>query len=226
MSKDAPLFGIAGLAAGLLAYNTHHILLGLPDEAFQGLVFRIIFFHVPAAFTSFAAYFAALVTGILYLSKKDLKWDAYTVSFIEVGVAFGAANLISGMIWAKPIWGIWWTWDARLTSALVCWVLYVGYLILRRAIDEPTQRAQLSSVLSILNFAVVPFVFLSINWYRTQHPQPVLYGDGKMDTSYRTMLYGNWVPLLLLAIVMVAVRYRQESRQREIDALRREVHAF
>jgi heme exporter protein C len=143
-----------------------------------------------------------------------------------VGLAFGAANLITGMIWARIIWGIWWTWDWRLTSMLICWLLYAGYLVLRRAIEEPTERARLSAVMSILSFTVVPFVFFSIKWFRTQHPQPVLYGQGKMDSGYRAMLYGNWVPLLLFAIILIAVRMEQERRQRELDALRREIHAF
>ena len=148
------------------------------------------------------------------------------VSTIEVGLAFGAANLISGMIWARITWGIWWTWDWRLTSMLIFRMLYAGYLVMRRAIEEPTERARLSAVMSILSFSVVPFVFFSIKWFRTQHPQPVLYGDGKMDTGYRAMLYGNWVPILMIAICLVAVRMMQEKRQREIDALRRAAHTF
>jgi heme exporter protein C len=220
------LVGLGVFAALLLARNLYVMLVQLPDERFQGVIFRIIFFHVPAAWTCFVGFFLALVSGIAYLAKKDLKWDAYGVSFTEVGLAFGVINLITGMIWARIIWGIWWTWDWRLTSMLVCWLLYAGYLVLRRAIDEPTQRATLSAVVLILNFAVVPFVFFSINWFRTQHPQPVLYGEGKMDAAYRTVLYSNWLPLLLLAAILVAIRLRQEQQQREIDALRRIAHAF
>ncbi len=224
--REKVLYGLGTVAALLLARNIWTMLTGLPDEAFQGAIFRIIFFHVPAAFTCFACYLAALIAGVMYLKSKNLRWDSLTVSATEVGLAFGAANLVSGMIWARIIWGIWWTWDWRLTSSLICWLLYAGYLVLRRAIEEPTERARLSSVMTILNFSVVPFVFFSIKWFRTQHPQPVLYGEGKMDAAYRIMLFTNWVPLLMLAIAMVAVRMRQERRQREIDALRRTVHAF
>jgi len=224
--REKWLYGLATLAALLLTRNIWKMLTGLPDEAFQGAIFRIIFFHAPAAFTCFLCFLVSLIAGVMYLKSKELKWDSVAVSTIEVGLAFGAANLISGMIWARIIWGIWWTWDWRLTSMLICWLLYAGYLVLRRAVEEPTERARLSSVMSILSFSVVPFVFFSIKWFRTQHPQPVLYGEGKMDTAYRVMLYSNWVPLLLLAFVLVAVRMRQERRQREIDALRRTVHAF
>jgi heme exporter protein C len=216
---------IAGIGAGLLlARNIWVILTQLPDEAFQGAIFRIIFFHVPAAFTCFLCFLASLIAGLAYLKTRSLNLDAFSVSVIEVGLAFGAVNLITGMIWARIIWGIWWTWDWRLTSMLICWLLYAGYLVLRRAIEEPTERAKMSAVMSILNFSVVPFVFFSIKWFRTQHPQPVLFGDGKMDNNYRAMLYGNWVPLLIVAAMLIAVRYVQEKQQREIDALRREAH--
>ena len=224
--REKILYGLGAVAALAVCHNIWKMLTGLPDEAFQGAIFRIIFFHVPAAFTSFLCFLVSLVAGISYLKTKKLNWDALGVSATEVGLAFGAANLISGMIWARITWGIWWTWDWRLTSMLICWLLYAGYLVLRRAVEEPTERARLSAVMSILSFAVVPFVFFSIKWFRTQHPQPVLYGQGRMDTGYRAMLYGNWVPLLLFAFILVMVRMLQERRQLELDALRRRAHAF
>ncbi len=212
------------LAALLLTRNIWVMLTGLPDEAFQGAIFRIIFFHVPAAFTCFLCFLASLIAGLAYLKTRNLNYDAFGVAVTEVGLAFGAVNLLTGMIWARIIWGIWWTWDWRLTSMLICWLLYAGYLVLRRAIEEPTERARMSAVMSILNFSVVPFVFFSIKWFRTQHPQPVLFGDGKMDAGYRAMLYGNWVPLLIVAAIFITIRFVQEKQQREIDALRREAH--
>ncbi len=224
--KQKILIGLGVLAAALLVRNIWVILTHFADEEFQGAIFRIIFFHVPAAFTAFVCFFAALVSGITYLKTQNLKWDAFAVSVTEVGLAFGAANLITGMIWARIIWGIWWTWDWRLTSMLICWLLYAGYLVLRRAVEEPTERARLSAVMSILSFTVVPFVFFSIKWFRTQHPQPVLYGQGKIDPVWKAMLFGNWVPLLIFAVILIAVRMEQERRQRELDALRREIHAF
>ncbi|HPT28321.1 MAG TPA: cytochrome c biogenesis protein [Bryobacteraceae bacterium] len=220
------LIGGGVLAALLLARNIWVILTQLPDEAFQGAIFRIIFFHVPAAFTCFLCFLASLIAGLVYLKSKNLNHDAFGVSVVEVGLAFGAVNLLTGMIWARIIWGIWWTWDWRLTSMLVCWLLYAGYLVLRRAIEEPTERAKMSAVMSILNFSVVPFVFFSIKWFRTQHPQPVLFGEGKMDSAYRSMLYGNWVPILIVAAILITIRYAQEKQQRAIDAMRREAHTL
>lgn len=217
---------LSGIAAILLVRNLYQILLVLPDEAQQGAIYRIIFYHVPAAWTAFAGFFAALIASILYLLKKDLKYDSFAAAVTEVGLAFGAVNLITGMIWGRIIWGIWWTWDPRLTSMLIGWLIYAGYMMLRRAVEEPTERAKMSAVLSIFAFADVPIIFFSIRWWRTQHPQPVVGGGGSMDSDMLAMLFLNWVPLLLLAVVLVMVRMRQEQAQREIDALRRYAHAF
>ena len=217
---------LSGLAAALLVRNLYVMLVKLPDEMYQGAIYRIIFFHVPAAWTAFLGFFVALVGSALYLATKNLRQDALAVAATEVSLAFGAANLITGMIWGRIIWGIWWTWDPRLTSMLVCVLLYAGYLMLRGAMEDPTARARASAVLSILAFVDVPIVFFSIRWWRTQHPQPVVYGAGKMDPAMMNMLFLNWVPVLLLAVVMVMVRLRQEEMGREVDALRRQAHAL
>jgi len=217
---------LSGLAAALLVRNLYVMLVKLPDEMYQGAIYRIIFFHVPAAWTAFLGFFVALVASVLYLATKNLRQDALAVAATEVSLAFGAANLITGMIWGRIIWGIWWTWDPRLTSMLVCVLLYAGYLMLRGAMEDPTARARASAVLSILAFVDVPIVFFSIRWWRTQHPQPVVYGAGRMDPAMMNMLFLNWVPVLLLAVVMVMVRLRQEEMGREVDALRRQAHAL
>ncbi len=220
------LYAICIVAAVILVRDLVVMLTALPDEAAQGAIFRIIFFHVPDAWTAFLGCFIALVSSVVFLITKNLRWDALAVSVTEVGLAFGAANLITGMIWGRVIWGIWWTWDARLTSMLVCWLLYAGYLMLRHAVEEPTQRAKVSAVFSIFAFADVPIVVFSIKWWRTQHPQPVVWGGGSMDPSYWNMLFLNWVPLLLLFAVLSALRMRQEETKRELDALRRHAHAM
>ena len=220
------LYGLSLLAAWLLTANLAVILLVLPDEVAQGAIYRIMFFHVPAAWTAFVGFFAALVSSIIYLVSKRLRYDSVAVSVTEVGLAFAAANLVTGMIWGRIIWGIWWTWDWRLTSMLVCWLLYAGYLMLRRAVEEPTRRATVSAVFSIFAFLDVPIVFFSIKWWRTQHPQPVVWGGGSMDRSMWVMLFLNWVPLLLLFVVLAMIRTRQEQAQRQIDALRRHAHAM
>jgi heme exporter protein C len=175
------LIGLSLLAMILVVRNLYVMFVDLPDEVQQGPIFRIIFFHVPVAWTALLCALLAAVASVMYLVSKNLKYDAFAVAVTEVGLAFGAANLVSGMIWGRVIWGIWWAWDPRLTSMLVCELLYAGYLMLRRAIDDPTQRARIAAVLSIFAFADVPIVVFSIKWWRTQHPQPVVWGGGKMD---------------------------------------------
>lgn len=220
------LIALSVLAGLLLARNLYVMLMDLPDEAFQGAIFRIIFFHVPAAWTAFLCAFGAMIASVGYLVGRNLRYDAFAVTVTEVGLAFGAINLITGMIWARIIWGIWWTWDARLTSMLILWLLYAGYLMLRHAIEEPTRRARIAAVLSIFAFTDVPIVFFSIKWWRTQHPQPVVWGGGSMDPDYYNMLFANWLALILVAVVLVSVRLRQEAVHREIDAMRRYAHAL
>jgi len=141
------------------------------------------------------------------------------------GAGVHDGRLVTGSIWGREIWGIWWTWDARLTSALVCWLLYAGYLMLRKAIEEPTERATFAAVFSIFAFMDVPIVVFSIKWWRTQHPAPVFWAGGSFPPDWTKHLLWNMAAMMLLGIVMVAVRLRQEEAQREIDSLRRVAHA-
>lgn len=226
--REKLLFGTGLAAIALLIFNLYTIFVGLPDEAAQGAIYRIIFFHVPAAFTFMLGAFAALVASILFLAKKDFRYDAFAASTVEVALVFGAVNLVTGMIWARVIWGIWWAWDARLTFMLISWLMYGGYLMLRQAIDEPTQRARFAAVLAILTFPAVVITWKAIDWWRTQHPGPVLSirgAEGGMDPAMEQALWLNVVAVILIAIVMLFVRMHQESMRRELDALRREAHA-
>jgi len=143
-----------------------------------------------------------------------------------VGLALLAGNLVTGSIWGHVAWGVWWAWDARLTSALVCWLLYAGYMMLRRAIEEPTQRATFAAVFSILAFIDVPIVIFSIKWWRTQHPQPVFWGGGSFPADWLGVFLWNMLAMVLLGVVLTMVRLRQEDAQRELDAMRRMAHAF
>src|ERR1041384_6624649 len=141
--------GLGIIAGALLARNIYRIFMVLPDEAAQGMIFRILFFHAPMAMTAMLGSAVALVASAGFLITKNFKYDSIAVAVTEVGLAFLAANLVTGSIWGRIIWGVWWAWDARLTSALVCWLLYAGYLMLRRAIEEPTQRATFAAVFSM-----------------------------------------------------------------------------
>jgi heme exporter protein C len=226
--RIAAAAGLAGLA--LLVRNLYVIFGTLPDEAAQGAIYRILFIHAPAAIAGGLAVFAALIASILYLTRRDLNYDAAAASLTEVGLVFGLVNIATGMIWARIIWGIWWTWDPRLTSMFISCLLYASYLILRQAIDERSQRARLSAVLNIFSFPAVVITWKSIEWWRTQHPAPVLSfrtgGERRMDPAMESALLWNMLAFLLIAAVMAFVRTRQEERRREIETLRRSAHAF
>jgi heme exporter protein C len=221
--------GLAGAAALLLGYDLYQMFLVLPDEAMQGAIYRILFFHAPAAMVGMVGYFVALTFSVLYLSSGELRYDSLAASVVEVSLVFSLVNIVTGSIWARIIWGIWWTWDYRLTSALVCVLIFFGYLMLRRAIEEPTQRARLSAALCIFGCVDVVIVWKSIEWFRNQHPGPVLdfrTGGGHMDPAMQRIFYLNFLAILMMAIALTLIRTRQEATAREIDSLRRLANAI
>ncbi len=228
--RNSIIVALAAISAGILTWNLHKILLGLPDEARQDAIFRIIYFHVPGGMIGLTGFFAGLVCSCVYLAKKNLWWDALAASITEVALVFALTNLITGSIWGRQQWGVWWAWDARLTGMLICCLVFVGYLMLRRAIEEPNARARLSAVVSVFGTVNAWFVYKAIDWFpRLQHPGPVLSfrtGDRRIDPLLEMPLYWNALALLLLAIVLVMVRMRQEEVSREIDSLRRAAHAY
>src|ERR1700742_2224542 len=193
--RDKIIIGLAAIATILLAVDFYKIFMVLPDEVRQGAIYRIIYIHVPSVFTGFTGFFVALVASSLYLWKGDLKYDAIAAGVTEVSLAFAAIVLVTGSIWARIIWGVWWAWDPRLTTMLLCWLTYAGYLMLRRAIDEPNTRARLSAVVSIFGFVEVIIVYKSIDWFRTQHPGPVLtiHDGGGMATGMEGPIYWNYL---------------------------------
>jgi heme exporter protein C len=223
--KEKILYAIGIIAIVILTRDILTIA-GLPPERNQGAIFKIIFFHVPMAITALMCSAVALIASVLFLITRNFKYDSAAVAVTEVGLAFLAGNLITGSIWGHIIWGMWWAWDARLTSALVCWLLYAGYLMLRHAIEEPTQRATFAAVFSIFAFIDVPIVIFSIKWWRTQHPQPVFWGGGSFPPDWTAVFGWNMLAMLMIGIVMVAVRLGQENSQRELDSLRRMAHAL
>ncbi len=226
--REKLVYGLSISAAAMFTYTLYRIFLMLPDEIMQGAIYRIMFFHIPAGIIGMSGFFVSMTMSIWYLSSKDLKYDSLAASVVEVAVLFACINIVTGSIWARIIWGVWWTWDYRLTSQLVCVLIFFGYLALRRAIDEPTQRARLSAALNIFGCVDVVIVWKSIEWFRNNHPGPVLSirtGGGQMDPRMDHTVYLNLIPMLLTGIALVLIRTRQEATAREIDSLRRLAHA-
>jgi heme exporter protein C len=227
--REKTLIAIGTLAGLWLVRNLYVMLVNLPDEAAQGAIYRILYFHVPSWITCFTCFFLAGLTSVLYLVRKNAAYDTFSVAAVEVGLAFTCIGLATGSIWARIIWGIWWTWDARLTWALITCLIYAGYLMLRRAIDDPTTRAKNSAVLCIFAFTSVVITYKAIDWWRTQHPGAVLSfrtGGGTIDPAFESLLFQNAMALMMLAALLVVVRMRQEEISREVESLRRYAHAM
>lgn len=180
-----------------------------PVEARQGLAQKIFYLHVPAAWSALLAFSLVGIASILYLWLQDGRLDRFAAASAEVGVAFSAVMLTTGPIWAKPIWGTWWTWDARLTLTLFLFFLFVGYLALRAAVHDPGERARFSAVVGILGMLLVPFIHLSVYLFRTLHPQPIVLKPSAPSLPpemLRTLLISMAV-FTLLYIGFVTARY-------------------
>jgi heme exporter protein C len=187
-----------------------------PVEARQGLAQKIFYLHVPAAWSALMAFSLVGVASVLFLWLHDRRLDLFAEASAEVGVMFSVIMLTTGPIWAKPIWGTWWTWDARLTLTLFLFFLFVGYLALRSAVHDPDERARFSAVLGIMGLVLVPFIHLSVYLFRTLHPQPIVLKPSAPSLPWemlRTLLLGM-AAFTLLYVGLVTVRYGVGLAQR------------
>ena len=214
MKRLFPIFAV--LTAILLTYALYEALVVAPTERTMGDVQRIFYYHVPSAWTAFLLFSINFVASIVYLIRRNPVADAVAVVAAEVGVVFCTVVLVTGPLWARPVWGIWWTWDVRLTSTLVLWLIYVSYLILRRFSDS-AQTPVLAAVLAVFGALDVPLVYFSIWFFRTQHPQPVIGGGGSIDPQMLRVLLINWLAFSAFAFLTCWSRYRQEYLRREVE---------
>ncbi|MDA0691097.1 MAG: cytochrome c biogenesis protein CcsA [Nitrospinae bacterium] len=214
------------LTAGVIVAAMAAIYLFAPTEKTEGPVQRIMYFHIPCAWLSFFAFFVVFLCSILFLWKKEREWDIYAHASAEIGVIFCSLVLITGPIWAKPIWGAWWVWDARLTSTLILWLIYVAYLMLRAQTDSGSMRARYAAVLGIVGFLDIPLIHFSVLWWRSFHPQPKVitaqgFGNG-LDNSMMGTLLISLAAFTLLYFLLMGQRVRQEKMKDEIDRLKKE----
>jgi heme exporter protein C len=195
-----------------------------PIEARQGVAQKIFYLHVPSAWCALMAFSLVGIASALYLWLHDPRLDRFAAASAEVGVAFSAVMLTTGPIWAKPIWGTWWTWDARLTLTLFLFFLFIGYLALRASVHDPDERARFSAVVGILGMLLVPFIHLSVYLFRTLHPQPVVLKPSAPSLPpemLRTLLVSMAV-FTLLYVGLVTLRYglglAEDARDEIADA--------
>lgn len=185
------------------------IFLFAPTDALQGPVQRIFYLHVSSAVAAYGCFAVVLLGGAIYLRNESLAADRLARAGALVGVVFTTVTLVMGMLWARPIWGTFWTWDARLTSTLVLWIIYAGYLLVRRLAEPGRQAARFAAVVGIFGFIDVPVVHFSVTWWRTVHPGPVIVNDALPPEMLATFLF-TMASTLILAAVMIAIRYRIE----------------
>ena len=217
--------GIMGAAVLFLvvaaAYASFYV---APEERTMGPIQRIFYFHAASAWAGMTAFLVCFVANLAYVLRRNQKWDWVGVSAAEVGLTFTTVVLITGPIWAHPVWGIWWTWDARLTSTFVLWLLYVSYLLLRSLLEEPERRALLSALFGIFAFLDVPLVFGAIRWWRTQHPQPVIMGSpgSGLEPTMRKVFFFSVLAIHALMVLLLSERFRLERIRGKIQELQRE----
>jgi len=210
---------LLGVALLLVAALYVRALAFTPVEAMQGPAQKIFYVHVPSAWTAFVAFVVVGACSVLYLVMRDIRLDRLAAASAEVGTVFTTGVLLSGPMWGKPIWGTWWTWDARLTSTLFLWFIFFGYLVLRGAVREPGQRARFSAVLGILGALLVPFIHMSVKLFRTLHPQPVV-----MNPDGPT-LPGSMLATLLFGVFAFTIFYAGLVWQRYAQLTLEDAHA-
>ena len=219
-------FGLyAAVTVALMVWGYYQAIYVAPQDAMQGEIFRIIYYHVPSASVAFLFFAISLVGSIGFLAarrnhaERAQIFDAWALAGAEVGVVFCTVVLTTGPLWGRRAWGIWWTWDARLTTTLVLWLIYVSYLLLRRFAAGP-QVQTLAAVLGIFGALDVPIVYMSNRWWRTQHPAPVFGGaEGSgMDPSMVGALMWNMLAWFAWGILILGLRYKVERQQQKIAA--------
>ena len=198
------------------------IFLWVPTEKNLGVSQRIFYFHVPMAWAGFLAFFFVLVGSVGYLWKRTRGWDQLAYSAAEIGVLFTTLMLITGILWAKPVWGVWWTWDPRLTTSLILWLIYVAYIMLRAYSPKGEQGARFAAVLGIIGFIDVPIVYLSIYWWRTVHPQALVGpgASGELDSSMYRVLMISTITFTILFVYLLRERIALRRSEEDVEEIR------
>lgn len=198
-------------------------LLQAPPDAFQGEVQRIMYLHIPSILTAYLSFFLVFVGSCLYLWKREKRDDILAYAAAEIGVLFTALTIIEGSIWGKPTWGVWWTWDARLTLTAILLLIFAGYLMLRSLTDEETRAASSAAVLGIIGFLDIPLIHMSVYWWRTLHQPPSILRPDKapwenIHPAMLTALAINFIGFVLLYFYLLSLRFRLGEMKHEIKA--------
>ena len=178
---------LAAITGVMMLVNLYLIFMVAPTDSVLGHVQRVFYFHVPIAIMSFLAFFVVFIGSLMYLIKRTPKWDAVAHASAEVGVVFVTLALLTGIIWARPVWNTWWTWEPRLTTTMILWLIYVAYLMVRSYAPSQSKGAIYAAVVGIIGFIDVPIVYYSVVWWRSIHPSPVVGPFAQSDALDGTM---------------------------------------
>ena len=218
--------GVLGASALIMiALGLYWALIQAPRDALQGDVQRIMYLHLPSILTAYLSFFLVFIGSCLYLWKREKRDDNLAHSAAELGVLFTALTIIEGSIWGKPTWGVWWTWDARLTLTAILLLIYSGYLMLRSLIDDEERAALSAAILGIIWFLDIPLIHMSVYWWRTLHQPPSILRPDKLPwenvhPAMLTALAINFVGFLLLYFYLLSLRLRLGEVRSEIKARR------
>jgi len=200
-----------------------------PLEAVMGQVQRLFYFHVATAWVGMIGFVLAAVAGVIYLWKKDLKWDAVSLAAVEISLIFFFIAIVLGSIWARPIWGTWWTWEPRLTTAAILQMIYMAYLLLRQGIEDPEKRARFGAVYTLLGGISVPITFISIRIFRTIHPVVIGTGSAEAQGGFNMtplMLQTMFFSIFVFSVIFVTIfwhRMRMASLENRVEQLKLKV---
>ncbi len=218
-----PRMVVGGIAGVLMLVSLYLIFWVAPTDANLGNVQRVLYIHVPIALMSFLAFFIVFVGSLMYLIKRNNRWDSMALSAGEVGVVFVTLALITGVIWAKPVWNVWWTWEPRLTTTLVLWLIYVGYLMVRAYAPNRPKAAVYAAVVGIIGFVDVPIVYYSVQWWRSIHPPQVvgpLADSGSLSSTMSSVLLVSSIAFLFFTAWLVMERMAVRDAEDELGRIR------
>lgn len=211
------------LAIVLVLVAFYLALFHAPTERTMGDIQRIFYFHVPSAMMSFLGFAIVMIASIGYLARESLRWDSIAQAGAEVGIVFCTITLLTGPVWARSAWGVWWTWDARLSTTLILWLLFVAYLMLRGYMRGDVRMRRFSAVLGILGALDVPIVYFSVRWWRTQHPTTFITERGGLHPDMATSLRVGMIAIVVLFVALFLKRLTLEHLRNRRELLRAEV---
>lgn len=214
---------LAAITGVMMLVDLYLIFMVAPTDSVLGHVQRVFYFHVPIAIMSFLAFFVVFLGSLMYLIKRTPKWDAIAHASAEVGVVFVTLALITGIIWARPVWNTWWTWEPRLTTTLILWLIYVAYLMVRSYAPTQSKGAIYAAVMGIVGFVDVPIVYYSVVWWRSIHPSPVVGPFAQSDALDGTMaliLLYSFITFLFFFAYMVMERMELRNTEEALGRIR------